>query len=146
VLASSDDTPDALTLTAGGREALTVLIDRSDSFTSDVELTVEGLPGGVTCPPHILNNAVRGTPVVLSANDGTAPWAGKLRIKGTATANGTKVVREARPAGIVWPMQPNQNAPTISRLERELWMAVRGKAPFTLTPSIDKPQILQGDK
>jgi hypothetical protein len=140
------DTPDAPTLPAGGQEAFTVLVQRSEGFTGDVELTVEGLPPGVSCPPQILNAAVRETTVVLTATPEAAPWAGEIRIKGATTIAGNRVVREARAASIVWPIQPNQNVPTMSRLDRSLWLAVRGKAPFNLLPTIDKPEVLQGDK
>jgi hypothetical protein len=100
----------------------------------------------VTCPPQVLNASARKATLILSAAAGAADWAGEVRVKGTATVNGVKVVREARAAGIVWPVQPNQNTPTQSRLESSLWLAVRGKALFTLTPTADKPQFAQGDK
>lgn len=145
-ISSAADTPDAPTVPAGGQEAFTVLVDRSESFAEDVELTVEGLPAGVTCPPQVLNAAMKTTTLVLSAAKDVAPWVGEVRIKGTATVNGAKVVREARPASIVWPNQPNQNTPNVSRLDRAAWVSVRGKAPFTLSPTIDKASLAQGDK
>ncbi|MFO0928187.1 MAG: PPC domain-containing protein [Gemmataceae bacterium] len=145
-LTATDATPDTPTVPPGGQDALTILAHRPEGFTEDIELTVEGLPPGVSCPPQVLGGNVSKTTLVLSAQPGAAAWAGEVRVKGTATVNGTKVVREARPAGVVWPVQPGQNTPTLSRLDRSLWLAVRGKAPFTLTPSIDKPELLQGDK
>jgi hypothetical protein len=56
------------------------------------------------------------------------------------------VVREARPASITWPVQPQQGIPTVSRLDRGLALAVRDKAPFTLAATIDKAALVQGDK
>ncbi|MFO0845556.1 MAG: PPC domain-containing protein [Gemmataceae bacterium] len=141
-----DESPEAPQVGQGGREAITVLVNRSGGMAGDVELTVEGLPAGLTCPPQTLNATVRRTTLVLTAAPTAAAWAGEVRIKGTATVNGQRVVREARPGGIVWPIQPQQNTPTASRLERSLWLAVRDKAPFALTPTIDKPEVVQGDK
>jgi hypothetical protein len=83
---------------------------------------------------------------VLSAGAAAADWTGEIKIKGTATVGGNKVGREVRAGGTIWPVQPNANIPTISRLERSLWLAVRGKAPFTLAPTIDKAQLFPGDK
>jgi hypothetical protein len=145
-LSSEVDVPDALNVRAGGQAAFTVLAHRPDGFTSDIELSAEGLPAGVTCTPQILNNIVRKTTLVLTATPEAASWVGEVKVKGVATINGTKVTQYARPAGIVWPIQPNQNTPTASRLEQGLWLSVRGKAPFTLTPTIDKADLVQGDK
>lgn len=145
-LTATDASPDTPTVPPGGQDALVILAHRPEGFTADVELTVEGLPPGVSCPPQILGGNVSKTTLVVSAQPGAAAWAGEVRVKGTAMVNGNKVVREARPAGVVWPVQPGQNTPTISRLDRSLWLAVRGKAPFTLIPTLDKAELLQGDK
>lgn len=145
-LSGAIDTPDAPNVGGGGHEAFTVIVERSPTFTGDVELSIDGLPTGVTCPPQTLHGSVRKTTLVLSAPTDSSAWTGRIRIQGTATINGNKVVREARNAGIVWPVQPNNNTPTWSRLDREMWLAVRGKALFTLTPTLDKPEVVQGDK
>ncbi|MFO0878655.1 MAG: PPC domain-containing protein [Gemmataceae bacterium] len=145
-LGSSDESPDVPSVGQGGHEALTVVANRSDTFSGDIELAVEGLPAGVICPPQVLNGSVRQASLVLTAAPSATPWVGQIKVKGTATINGVKVVREARTAGIIWPVQPNQNTPTITRLEHELWLSVRGKAPFTLSPTIDRAEIVQGDK
>jgi uncharacterized membrane protein len=67
-------------------------------------------------------------------------------VKGTATIAGNKVTREARAAGLVWPVPPGNNIPCITRLDRETWLAVRGKPVLKLTPSIDKTTFTPGDK
>jgi hypothetical protein len=138
--------PDAATVAAGGHQAFSVLVEREAGFAGDIELTVEGLPPGVTCPPQILAASTRQASLVVSATPDAAPWAGEVRIKGTATINGNKIVRDARAASILWPVQPNNGIITISRLDRSLMMAVRGKAPFTLATALDKPEVPQGGK
>jgi hypothetical protein len=138
--------PDAPVVPAGGRAGFTVLVDRDNGFAGEIELSVEGLPPGVTCPPQVLAGNVRQATLVLSAAADADAWAGEVQVKGTATLAGNKVTREARPAGITWPVQPNANIVTVSRLERSTWLAVRGKAPFTLEPSIDKAHVFTGDR
>jgi hypothetical protein len=145
-LTAGGSVPDVPAVTAGGQGAYNVLVRRSGGFSGDIELTVEGLPAGVTCPPQTLGAGVNETSLVLSAPAGTAEWTGEIKIKGTATINGNKVVQEARPGAVIWPVQPNSNTATLSRLDRSLWLAVAGKAPFTLTPALDKAQVSQGDK
>ena len=138
--------PDGCCLMQGGNVNYSVFALRQDGWTGEVALTVEGLPPGVTCPPQTLGNGQRQTELVLSAAADAAPWTGQLKVTGTATIKGQKVTREARPASITWPVPPQQNIPTISRLDRNLFLAVRDKAPYNLTTAIDKASLQQGDK
>jgi hypothetical protein len=89
---------------------------------------------------------LRESRLVLSADAKAAAWTGEIKIHGTAVINGKKVTREARSASIVWPVQPGQNIPTISRVDHSLMLAVRPGAPFSLTGTPDKPMLTQGDK
>jgi hypothetical protein len=119
---------------------------RQDGFASDIQLSVEGLPKGVTYSPQTLGAGQRQASLVLSAAADAPAWTGTVTVKGSAVIKGQTVVREARPATIVWPVQPQANIPTVSRLDHSLVLAVRDKAPFSLTAGVDKPQLLQGDK
>jgi hypothetical protein len=138
--------PDACCVRQNGCEAFTVFAWRQDGFNGEVRLSAEGLPPGVTCPPQTLAAGQRQTSLVLTATADAAPWTGPITIKGTAVIKGQPVVREARPATIVWPVQPQVNIPTITRLDHSLVLAVRDKAPFRLTATLDKTDLLQGDK
>ena len=138
--------PSVTTVPAGGHQALHVVLERQGRFTGEVELSVEGLPPGVTCPPQHIAAPVREAALVLSAAPGMADWQGTIRVKGSAVVNGTKITREARSAGLVWPVPPGNNIPCITRMERETWLAVRGKPVLALTPSLDKPSYYPGDK
>ena len=52
-----------------------------------------------------------------------AAWTGEIKVKGTATIRGQKVEHEGRPGAILWPVKPQQNFATWSRLERQLVLA-----------------------
>ncbi len=145
-MSASTENPNVATVAGGGHQAFSVLVEREEGFAGDIELSVEGLPPGITCPPQVLAGGARQGSLVVSATPDAAPWAGEVKFKGTATINGNKIVREARAASILWPVQPNNGIITISRLDRSLMMAVRGKAPFTLMPALDKPEVPQGGK
>jgi len=136
--------PEATTLHQGGQAALTVFAWRRDGFGGEVALSVEGLPPGVTCPPQTLAPGTRATTFVLTAGDSVPPWTGEIKVVGTATIKGQKVTRDARPGGIVWPVQPQQNIATISRAERGLFLAVRDKALWTVAATLDKDAVPQG--
>jgi Bacterial pre-peptidase C-terminal domain len=140
----SNEKPSATTVYPGGQQALTVFAWRRDGFNGEIVLNVEGLPPGVTCPPQTLAHGTRQTTLVLSAAQDAAAWTGDIKINGTATIKGQKVTKEARSGCIVWPVQPQQNIPPISRVERQTFLAVRDKAPWTLTATLDKPSVVQG--
>lgn len=146
VMPSAETRPDGTTLQQGGQQSFTVLASRRDGFFGDIQLSVDGLPAGVTCTPQTLGTGARQAELVLSAAAGAAPTIAELRVKGTATVRGQKVEREARPAGIVWPMPPGSNQPLLTRLDRALVLAVRPGAPYSLATALDKPAVVQGDK
>jgi hypothetical protein len=146
VMPTDSSRPDSCALGAGGNQDLTVFVLRQDGFKSDVEITVDGLPPGVTYKPQFVGPALKQGSIVLSAAPDAKPWAGMITVKGTALVDGKKAVREARPASITWPVPPGQNIPTITRLERGLALAVRDKAPYSLTCGIDHATVLLGDK
>ena len=139
--------PDACTLLQGGSQSYTVYVWRHDGFAGDVALTVEGLPPGVTCPPQTLGGGARAAQLVLTAAPDAAAWSGEIKVKATAVVKGQSVTHEARAGGPTWPSpQPQQPMPLAGRVEHSLALAVRAdKAPWTITPTIDKAVLLQGD-
>ncbi|HZT81179.1 MAG TPA: hypothetical protein VFA26_13185 [Gemmataceae bacterium] len=138
--------PEACQLLQGGHQAMSVYVWRRDGFNGPVTLTIDGLPPGVTCPPQVLSAGQNAALLVVSAAPNAAVFTGEIKVKGTATIKGQAVVREARPGSITWPTQPGQNVPAVGRLERSTWLAVREKAPWGLTPTLEKPVLIQGDK
>jgi hypothetical protein len=143
---ASDYRPEAATLWQAGQQSFSVFVLRQDGFTGDVSLSMDGLPAGVSCAPTTIGGDVREIQLVVSAAPTAAAWTGEVKVKGTATIRGRKVVREARAASIVWPVLPMQNIPTLTRLDRGLLLAVRDKAPYAATAALDKNAIVQGDK
>jgi hypothetical protein len=138
--------PDACVLGQGGNEFYSVYVHRIDGFKADITLTVEGLPPGVTCPPQVLNQNLKNAHLVLSAAADAAPFTGPVKVVGTAVIGGQKVVHEARPATVTWPVQPQANIRAVTRLDRSLMLAVRDKAPGKLEASPDKVAASVGDK
>lgn len=137
--------PDSCVLGQGSNQNYAVYVFRQDGFKGDIVLTVDGLPPGVTCSPQVLGPGVRQTNLVLRAAPNAAPCTGVIAVKGQATINGQPVVREARPATITWAVPPGQNIPTVTRLNHQLVLAVRDKAPFVLVAP-DKAVVSLGDK
>lgn len=138
--------PGAVVLGKGGVESFTVFAWRQDGFKGDIQLALEGLPPGVTCPPQTLAGTVARTSLVLQAAPTAPRFTGKVQVVGTAVIQGQKVVRAARPANVIWALQPGQNFPAAVRLEQDLWLAVRESSPPFLVHAPEKLTVSHGDK
>jgi hypothetical protein len=145
VMPSAANNPDASILRQSGHQDLSIFVWRLDGWNGPITVTAEGLPEGVACPPVTIGPGVREGSLVLQADAEAPLWAGAITVKGSATIKGQAVVREARPATITWAV-PQPNIPTISRLDRSLVLAVRGKAPYVLDAGIEKAVALHGTK
>lgn len=146
VMPPEDYRPDTCILGQGGTQFYWVYAQRRDGFKGEILLEVEGLPKGVTCPPQIMAGNQKAALVSLTAAADAPPFLGELKVKGTATLKGEKLVREARPASVTWGTQAQNASPTITRLDRSLVLAVRDKAPAQLVAAKDKLVVSVGDK
>jgi len=140
----SNSNAECCTLRQGGDQYLDVFAWREDGFNGSILLTAEDLPPGVICPPQVLGPGTREVALVLHASSDAATWNGPIRIVGTATIHGRKTIREARAASITWPVPPQVSVPLVSRLDRDLLLAVRERAPFRLVATVDKSVLVQG--
>jgi hypothetical protein len=132
---------------AGGQLALDVFVDRRDGFTAPVTATAEGLPAGVTAQPTVIGTGQRWGTLVLSVADGAAAFTGAIKVKCSATLNDKPVAHDARPAEITWSVQANNNTPTITRLDRDLVLAVRPeKAQMRVTVDLPAVKVKTKDK
>jgi len=132
---------------AGGEVGLDVFVDRRDGFTSPVTATAEGLPPGVTAKPTTIGTGQRWGTVVLSVADGAALFTGAIKVKCSATIADKPVSHDARPASITWSVQPGNNTPTISRLDREFVLAVRpDKAQLRVAVDLPGVKVKTKDK
>ena len=146
VMAASTYQPDCTVLRADGNQYLDVFVYRYDGFNGAVTLTAEGLPAGVTCLPAVVSTGMKQGQLVLSTAANAAAFNGTFSIKATATIGGQPVVREARYASITWAVQPQQNIPTIARLDQTLHLCVREKAHFNVILETDKAFVKKEDK
>ncbi|MBN9121830.1 MAG: pre-peptidase C-terminal domain-containing protein [Planctomycetes bacterium] len=141
--------PDGGTLAKGGAAAFAVFVFRFDGFSDAIELSADDLPKGVTCPKQVVGpGQTRGT-LVLVADKDAEDWEGFVTIRATSGER----THTARPFTVTWPavgVQQNQvpNAPMIARMNRGpgMALAVRGTAPFALTPTDTKLTAKAGGK
>ena len=146
VMPADETRPEACRLGQGGTHHYTVYAQRDDGFRGEIALTMEGLPAGVTCPAQTLAGSMKSTQLVVIAADNAAEAVAAVKVTGTALINGQKVVRQARPASVTWGVPIQQNIPTVTRLDHELMIAVRDKAPGKLDAGTQKAVVSLGDK
>ena len=128
----------------GGSQAYYVFAHRMDGYSDALEVKAEGLPAGVTARPLTIGPAARWGVLVLDVAPGAATVTAPFTITLTGTAaDGTKLVRLARPASVTWgTTQPDQNVPVVAKLDQQLVIAIRpGKAAFTITADVPNATI-----
>ena len=141
---------DAGTLTKGGAAVFAVYVFRFDGFTSAIELSAADLPPGVNCPPQTISAGQTRGVLVLTAEKDAEDWEGFIKIH----AQAGELKHTARPFSLTWsaigvqPNQPPPNVPMIARMDRGegMALAIRGDAPFTLSPTETELSAKPGSK
>jgi hypothetical protein len=144
-MAVSTQTPESVVLGQAGHQAFTLYVHRLGGFTGDISVAGDKLPPGLTVKPQVIAGNQKIAALSVGAAPEAPPYVGPIMLTATATVNGKKLVREVRGATITWPVQ-QQNTPTITRLDREIVVAVRAKAPFALSVGKDKIAAVQGER
>ena len=110
----------------GGVLPVRVIAFRRDGFTGPIDLTVQGLPAGVTAGVAQISEGQNSALLLLKAGEAAANWSGAVTILGKATVNGAAVAREARSGSVTWGIDDIQKADSgvQSRLTRNFAFAV----------------------
>lgn len=146
VMPSSNFRPDVLSIPKGGMNYLSVFAFREDGYKGEIIISAENLPAGCKAEPLIIHESLNRASLVIRAEDNALDSTSIPKITGTATVNGKKIIREAIPVSIVWPLVANQNIVAISRVDRGIIAEVRDKNSLTMKATIDKNKIVQGEK
>jgi hypothetical protein len=142
---TSAQAPDSIVLGQAGHQAFTLYVHRLDGFAGDITVAGDKLPPGVTVKPQVIAGNQKTAAIAIGAAPEAPPYAGAISLVATAVIDGKKVIREVRGATITWPVQ-QQNTPTVTRLDRDIAVAVRDKPPYTLSLTKDKITVLQGER
>ncbi len=125
VMPKSRDTVGATVTGISGTTALDVFVDRRDGLTGPINLSVSGLPAGVTAAPTIIGTGARFGTVVLNIGADAKTWTGPVSVTCTAKLPTGDVTHVARPASITWTFANNNNQPVLSRLDEQCLLAIR---------------------
>lgn len=117
---------------AGGTIAVEVVALRRDGFDGPIDLTVEGLPAGVTAAGlRIPKGASRGIVAITAADDATAAPV-PLTIVGRAQVAEAEVARPCRIASVAWPIRDHSAELPQPRLVSAAMLTASTAEPFPL--------------
>ncbi|MFN0056475.1 MAG: serine protease [Planctomycetales bacterium] len=138
-----------LALRGGATMALEVVAIRRDGFNGEIELTMEGLPEGVTAHGLTIPAGQSRSMLLLSAAEQAPRGIAGARFLGRAAIDGTEVTRPCRLASMAWPIPDAWNEIPAPRLLADVPVSVSGYelAPLTLAPAAKEPlSVVAGDK
>lgn len=129
-----------IALRGGATVAMEVVAVRRDGFDGEIELTMDGLPQGVTAKGlKIPAGKSRGIMLITAAQD--APRAiANVKFLGSATIDGQSIVRPCRMAELKWPVPDSWSEIPEPRLVADVPVSVSGfeTAPLTIVTSENK--------
>jgi hypothetical protein len=102
-----------------------VLINRRDGFADPVELSVDGLPAGLTARPVRIAANQNDATLIVVADETAATWTGPIRVIGRSITSGEPIERVAETATFVWGVGEQRDF-IRSRISRDLVLAVTG--------------------
>lgn len=127
-------------LRAGASMAMEVVVVRRDGFDGEIELSMEGLPSGVSASGLKIAKGKSYGHMIISAASDTKPAHSVAKIFGRAVINGTPVTHPCRVASMEWPVQDAKQEIPSPRLLADLPVSVSDSegAPLTITASANK--------
>jgi hypothetical protein len=126
----------------GGRSRLDILVWREHGLSEPITVEAKNLPRGVSSEPFVIGKDVKWGTLSLHAAPDAPVGDSVIEIVGTAEVKGKSLVRKARGGVIVW---DTVNTPALSRMTQSIVLAVRPKAPFSLTLSPPEIRVQKGE-
>lgn len=134
---------DPLVLQRGGTAVLKAIVERRDGFAGEVDVQVEGLPAGVTCPGALIGTNGNTAMLVLTATEDAAAWQGSIRVVGKSKIGGQDVSRVARPVTSPWGTANRQQEAPSFRAAREIALSVTDKLKAPATVAIGDGNVIE---
>ncbi len=129
-----------VSLRPGATMALEVAVIRRDGFDGTIDLTMDGLPDGVTAQGLKIPAGKTLGLMLVTAHQNAPQGHSVARIVGTAQIGEQVVTHEARIASMAWPVRDGWSEIPSPRLLASVPVSVSGleAAPITISPRDDK--------
>lgn len=136
--------PAAIALRKGDCFKISVMAFRQDGFNEVIDLSVKGLPPGVTCKAASIAAGSNTADMIIQADESAKPWSGAIEILGKANGPENKPVERVARAGTV--LRPvGNNIRADSRIARSLGLSVMDEvAPYQVVADVAEVSANQG--
>lgn len=137
-----------IALRGGATMALEVVAFRRDGFDGDIDLSMEGLPKGVTAHGlKIPAGQSRGMMLITAQEDAPRGYANATFV-GRSKVEGKEVVRPCRLASVAWPIPDSWGEIPSPRLLADVPVSVSGfdRAPLTIAAKTPVVEARVGEK
>lgn len=132
--------PWSMVLRKGGANAIRLLAMRRDGFDGPIQVGVEGVPPGVSCPPVTIGAGESSVYLPFSAAEDAASFAGEVRIVGRAKIGEHEVARLARGGDLLFATQQNESSKARPRVTARTVLAVVGDSvPWSVASGAPQP-------
>lgn len=129
-----------ISLRAGAAMVFEVAVVRRDGFDGEIELSMDGLPAGVTASGLKIPAGKNVGHLIISAEAAAKRGASLANVVGRATINGAVVTRSCRLASMEWPVKDAKGEIPSPRLFADIPVSVSDAepSPLTITAAEDK--------
>ncbi len=129
-----------MALRAGASMAFEVAVIRRDGFNEDIDISMDGLPPGVTASGLKIAKGKPFGHLIISASSDVKPGFSLGKIVGTTQINGAPVTRPCRVASMEWPVKDAHGEIPAPRLMADVPVSTTDseKAPITIAPAENK--------
>ncbi|MEQ2008428.1 MAG: hypothetical protein ABMA26_16730 [Limisphaerales bacterium] len=143
--APADVVTSAPSLWRGEALPIKLLIFRRDGFKEDINVTVSGLPAGVSATSIRIPVTSNSISLFLAAKDDAPAAIAEIKITGTAKTADTQLVREARLTTVNWDLATDNNTTEAphTRLARSFPIAITDRESAPLTFAMEATQPLE---
>lgn len=132
-----------LGLRQGDHATLQVMAFRRDGMNEPIELSVEGLPSGVSCSGGTILPGQTQTTLFLVASEKASKWSGPIHVIGKAAGK----TREARGGTILFNNGQGRRKRSVSRVMQSVVLSVQDQlAPFQVTTDVRQATLNQGQQ
>jgi len=130
-----------ISLRAGASMVFEVAVVRRDGFDGEIELSMDGLPAGVTASGLKIPSGKNVGHLVISADAAAKRGASLANVVGRATINGEVVTRSCRLASMEWPVKDAKGEIPSPRLFADIPVSVSDAEPSPLTISAAEDKV-----
>jgi hypothetical protein len=130
-----------MALRAGDSRVFEVVVQRRDGFDGEIDITMDGLPAGVSATGlKVAKGKAYGHLVITAASDAKRGFS-LAKISGRATINGTEVTRPCHLASMEWPVKDAKGEIPAPRLMADVPVSVTDSEQAPLTIAAAEPKV-----